>query len=356
MPLTVGYFRYEPGVNPFQRLFAEALESAGLAVDRIPPRKWFALQSALRRPIDALQVDWPDTLFTGRNPLNTGVKRLMYRDGLRRLEGVPLVWTVHNIVGHDAPDAAGRLRETQLLVDRCRGIVVMSGAARALLERSYRLAARTIVAVIPHGHYIDAYRNAVSREEARRRLSLGERGRVVLFLGSLQPYKGAEELIEAFAAVAAPGDALLLAGPAPDPAYGERLRSLAAGRASAGAEIRIAPAAVPDDELQVYFNAADIAALPFRAILNSGSAILAQSFARCVVAPALGSLPEVLCPDGFFGYDPARPGALAETLRDALGRGDLAARGARAREFLRATCDWGIVGRKARELYERVAG
>ena len=45
---------------------------------------------------------------------------------------------------------------------------------------------------------------------------------------------------------------------------------------------------IPDAELQVWLRAADVVVLPFRDILTSGSAILALSFGRAVVAPALG--------------------------------------------------------------------
>jgi beta-1,4-mannosyltransferase len=356
MPLTVGYFRYDPSINPFQKMFARALEQAGLKVERIGPRKCFPIHFALARKIDLLQMDWPDSLFMGRNALATWAKRRMYYDGLRRLKDFPLVWTFHNLLGHDVANAAYHRHMTQLLIDRCRGIIVMSQAARKLLRESYRVAERTQVAVIPLGHYIDAYPNVITRAQARQAFSLKEGGRMVLFFGSLQPYKGVEDLIDVFPGLARPGDLLVLAGPALDPAYRERVKSLAASRCPAGAEIRVAPDVIPDDQLQVYFNASDLVALPFRNILNSASAMLAQSFARCVVAPAVGSLPEVLYGEGFFGYDPAEPFALANTLRGALARNDLVERGLLARDYLRAHYDWGSIGRTVKDLYEQLMG
>ena len=47
---------------------------------------------------------------------------------------------------------------------------------------------------------------------------------------------------------------------------------------------------VADDELQVFFNAADVMVLPFERIENSGSAILAMGFAKPIIAPARGVL------------------------------------------------------------------
>jgi glycosyltransferase involved in cell wall biosynthesis len=50
---------------------------------------------------------------------------------------------------------------------------------------------------------------------------------------------------------------------------------------------------VPDDELQLYFAAADLVVLPFEEILNSGSAILALSFNCPIYVPHSGALVEL---------------------------------------------------------------
>ena len=356
MGIRAGYFPFRPGFNPYQDLFASALERAGVSVERIEPRKLFPLHAAAGLRIDLLHVDWPDSLFVGRSPLTTWAKRRMYLSGLRKLRDLPLVWTAHNLVGHDAPDADYRRRMVQLLVDRCNAIMVMSRAAERLLRETYRVGDSTRVAVIPHGHYIDTYPNVIARPQAREAFSLGESARMVLFLGRLQPYKGLEDLIDAFARIARSGDVLVLAGPGGGVEYCEQIRRRALAACPRECEVRVVPGVIPDDLLQLYYNAADVVALPFRAILNSGSALLAQSFARCVVAPALGSLPEVLCDDGFFGYDPAQPDALASTLGGVLERADLIDRGLIARDYLRQHYDWTDIGHKVRELYEAILG
>ena len=54
--------------------------------------------------------------------------------------------------------------------------------------------------------------------------------------------------------------------------------------------------------------------LPFRDILTSGSAILALSHGRPVIAPAIGCLPETLPADAAILYDPDAPEALGAAL------------------------------------------
>ena len=100
---------------------------------------------------------------------------------------------------------------------------------------------------------------------------------------------------------------------------------------------------IPDEEVQVFFHAADVVILPYRAVLTSGSAILAISFGKPVVAPALGLITDLIR-DGEDGllYDPDEPGGLLRAMRRFL---DLDARartrmGAAARATA-ARLSWG---------------
>ena len=60
----------------------------------------------------------------------------------------------------------------------------------------------------------------------------------------------------------------------------------------------------PIEDFQIFTNAADVAVFPFLEVLTSGSVITAMSFARPVIVPALGCLPELV--DDRMGviYDP----------------------------------------------------
>lgn len=352
--ITVGHFPYNLDSNPYQRLFSGALESAGLHVIRIPPRKLFPLHYATSFPIDVLHLDWPHDFYHGRTWLLTRVKRAMYYLGLRRLRRHKVVWTVHNLIGHDAPDAAQELRLLQRLVDRCDALMVMSNSARDQVQEAYRLPPGLRVEVIPHGHYIDEYANTVSRDEARRRLGLEQARRVVLSLGRMRRYKGLDDLIRAFGAAGQRGDVLVLAGQPESNQFAAELEDLARQSLPGYLQIRLHAGEVPDDQMQVYFNAADVVALPFKNILNSGSLLLSMSFARCVVAPRVGALPEVACPQAYFGYDPQQSGALDAALSEAINHDDLLHRGQQARQYARQHYDWHDIGLKVRKMYEAI--
>jgi beta-1,4-mannosyltransferase len=151
--------------------------------------------------VDLLQLDWPHDWYQGRNAWTRALKQLMYRDGLRRLRKVPVVWTAHNLRAHDAPDAAFEHRMIQALIDVCDGVIVLSEASGALLRSEYRVPATTAVRWCRTATTSAATRTPSPAHEARERLGLPRRRAVVLSLGRLQPYKGLEELVAAFGEV-----------------------------------------------------------------------------------------------------------------------------------------------------------
>lgn len=264
-------------------------------------------------------------------------------DTLTRFQqtGGCVAYTAHNLDPHEATSWPERraLRSIIQLAD-----VVHAHDEATASELAARFDRRERVSVIPHGHYIDAYPNDVTREEARARLALPADAFIYACAGLMRPYKGLEELIPAFRALNEDRARLLIAGKAHDARYAERLASLAGG----DARIRLEPRFVPGDELQVYFNAADIVALPYRQITTSGAAILAFSFGAPVIAPALGAFPDLLNAKRGMLY---QPGELATALREAYGRDWTAAR-APILEWVRQF-DWADIGRALLSAYGR---
>ncbi len=101
-------------------------------------------------------------------------------------------------------------------------------------------------------------------------------------------------------------------------------------------------------------NAADAVVLPYRQITTSGAAMLAWSFGKPVISPALPAFLEPMAAAPFLGllYDPADPRALAEALRQAAQidwQAQQATILAWARQF-----DWPGIGQQMAALYRRV--
>jgi beta-1,4-mannosyltransferase len=155
------------------------------------------------------------------------------------------------------------------------------------------------------------------------------------------------ELLDAFSGVAelGPDDRLLICGKPLPKKLGRELEE----RASADPRIILRLDRIPEDELSGILRAADVAVLPFRNILTSGSAILALSHGRPVIAPAMGCLPGTLPAEASILYDPEAPDGLRGALRSAADA-DLAVMGERARAYA-DTIDWAPIAAKTAALY-----
>jgi beta-1,4-mannosyltransferase len=74
---------------------------------------------------------------------------------------------------------------------------------------------------------------------------------------------------------------------------------------------------IHDDEVAKYFSACDVVCLPFTRVTGSGSALLALTYGRPIVAPRLGALMDLSDNLGYF-YDPSDPEGLRAALESAI--------------------------------------
>ena len=347
--------------NPYQRLLAAALSKQGIATRTVEawPRRAPILGAWLAhgRP-DVVHLHWLHDFLGGSRGTPTRREVWWLRQQLRMLRwlGVRLVWTVHNLKGHETRDEGRheelRAREAAAhlaVIEQCEAIVLHCEAAREGLIERYRPSEAAIsrMHVLPHGNYVTPYDVDIDRATARASLGLEQTGTVFAFIGAIRGYKGVMELLEAFTSSAHLGqDARLLICGKPIPkALGSDLRRIA------GADPRIVLRLerIPEEELSPIIRAADAVVLPFRDVLTSGSAILALSHGRPVIAPALGCLPGTLPADATFLYDADAPDALGASLAEAA-RADLTSMGIRARTFA-DTLDWADIAADTARLY-----
>lgn len=74
---------------------------------------------------------------------------------------------------------------------------------------------------------------------------------------------------------------------------------------------------IPDDEVSMYFDAADVVCLPFKTITTSGSVILAATYGKPIVTPRLGAIQDIPREVGVL-YDPSQKDAVLHALEQAL--------------------------------------
>ncbi len=272
------------GDNPYLRCLSESLERQGVRVDD------FSFMQALRTRYDVLHLHWPDLHLHARSSLRTVVKhaRLALLFLLLRWRKTRIVWTMHNLKPHEPHRAVGERLFPLWFPRLCTHVIALTKHGLVAALAAYPPLRHKCTAVIPHGHYRDAYPSALRRSECRERLGLDHRF-TFLFLGNIRPYKNVPVLIDAFRQLSHPDVRLVIAGQPGHTMQAGELRRLIGD----DARIRLSLEFVPDDRVPLYVGAADLMVLPFQSILNSGSVFLALSFNRPVLAPNLGSLPEI---------------------------------------------------------------
>ncbi|MDL2207778.1 glycosyltransferase [Desulfovibrio sp. OttesenSCG-928-F20] len=264
-----------------------------------------------------LHIHWLEALFPAVTdaslPFEEQCRNFLSLMSRFKQAGGKVVWTVHNLTPHEA-QATGNMRLLLAHMAEQADVILVHAPPGDAHEAELLGKYSDKIQVIAHGNYIGAYPAAPSPEQARHNFSFAPHETVFLFLGQLRPYKGIEDLLRAFSMLVEeePRSRLLIAGWAKDSDYQAELENLAADIPGVTLDLRF----IPDEELGRYFAASDVVVLPFTRILNSGSALLALSQARPVIAPKIGNLGYLLGPCGEpLLYDPLEPDGLLQRMR-----------------------------------------
>jgi glycosyltransferase involved in cell wall biosynthesis len=314
-PMLLAYYPVAR-LNPFQRLLYQRAWEAGLGPLPIVREERLAeLVELARRGLPVtLHLHWLNMIF-GRAPSRAEGRRA--RDTfLARIDrllaaGGRLAWTVHNILPHDTATEAEDAALRAAVVERASAVHVMAPRTPELVRPWFEIPAAKVLHV-PHPSYIGAYPDHVSRLEARHELGIAPDELVYVVLGSIRPYKGLSELLDAWEATggAAPRRLVIAGAPSDEPGVTRAIE-----RAAGMTSVLIHPRFVGDGEVQVFLRSADIAVLPYLRTLNSGVLMLAVTFGCPVIVPAQGGLADATDPSFARTFDPDRPDGLAEALR-----------------------------------------
>lgn len=355
--MTVLFLPDYSGGNPYQANLAAALEEDVTFVDE---GTGFSILRAVRSvdDVSVIHFHWLSSYVYAGSAPKTAVRLTLTVVQLLvvRLLGIPVVWTAHNVITHESRYRwlERWFKHAFLRYGFCRAVFVHCAAVQDTLIEEFGLPEDVAerVYTIPHGHYLDSYENDISREAARTALGFGSEETVLLYFGQIRPYKGVPALIDAFGSIEAPDYRLLIVGTPRDDTLEDTIRTKSAG----DERVRTILEFVPDEEIQRYMNAADAVVLPYEKVTTSGSAILAMSFGRAVVVPALGCLPELLDERGAIVYRPTGGGGETTGLRAALERTrdrDLAAMGRFNEEHV-ARYDWARIAEATARIYDEV--
>lgn len=291
--LLIGAWPSRLLTNPYNEMLyshlAEYADVIPIEADRL------SLFKVLGRRVDVLHLHWLDRiLWDGR--VSVTLKRMgvfLLIALIVKLRGGKLIWTAHDPEPHRM--AGTEILENRLiamfwqifqstLVKLLDGVIVLTSSHIGLLRSASPAFVNMRFKITPHPHYRAVYPDVMTRKQARAAIGLEQDAEVVLFLGSLRPYKGVEALIQTFTSWKNPDARLLIAGKLDGSSdYNVNIQRGLQSDERIHARLEL----IPDDQLQMYLRGADIFVAPFSDVTNSGSVLLALSFDCPILVPDL---------------------------------------------------------------------
>lgn len=267
--------------NQYIRIFVTGIEKNNFSIS--PLDDLFKSRSHFQS-IKLVHLNWFENL-------DESSKGAMWKSFFRKIvalvaikaSGKKLVWTMHNRLSHEK--GSGKLSNliVKLLLKNSDAVVIHCAATEAVLRESYPKFSGKIL-LIPHPHFIGIYGTKI--EPAKK----PQEPLKLLFLGAVKPYKNLELLIRISREF---GDAiqLTIAGKPASASYADELRRLA----SDARQVDLRLGFVEDKQIPDLIGDSDLLILPYdmRSSLNSGTVLLAFSYARTVICPRIGTIDEL---------------------------------------------------------------
>ena len=224
-----------------------------------------------------------------------------------------IIITVHNVIPHEEGGVKYWLHiSVYFLADH---FIVHTEEMRdqmITLRPSYNKK----ISVIPFGLFT-VPQTAMTVEEARTRLKIPPHVRTVLFFGTIRPYKGLEDLLQAVALLRInnKGIRLVIAGAAWDSwkQYDKLIKQL-----HLQDSVISHPEFITEKDIEIFFKATDIVVLPYHKFqAQSGAASLAQFFKKPMVVANLSGLREFV-PGADQTFQPGNVKQLAQRISAVL--------------------------------------
>jgi glycosyltransferase involved in cell wall biosynthesis len=287
-----------PGTTEFDTSARSFSSDSEAIFDPLGPRSWLRTARRIRTlSPDLVIVQWWSPIFA--IPLGT-VLRLAKRHGRPRV-----LFICHNVRPHERIPGEGLLPRFAFAAADL--FIVHSDEDLRELQ-AIRPDARIRKLFLPIN---DGFSPAINKVAAQRQLGLTSP--TILFFGLIRRYKGLAQLLRAMPLVLKAMECtLMIVGEF----YDGREECLGLIRSlDLSARVLLVDRYVANEEVALYFSAADLVVLPYTSATQSAVVPIAYSFERPVVTTKVGGLPEAVI-DGQTGFivNPADPRALAEAI------------------------------------------
>ncbi len=195
---------------------------------------------------------------------------------------VKTITLFHNVISHE-PRAFDKAL-TKFFIGQSTASLVLSEAVKKDL---LSLNPRAKYLCSPHPLY-NHFGRVEDRLQSQLRLGLKPDKKTLLFFGLIRDYKGLDLLIEAFGKL--PSDYQLLIAGEPYGSFEKYEKQIAA--LPNAQDVHCEARYIKDDEVPLFFSAADVCILPYRSATQSGITSIAYHFNLPMLATAVGGLQE----------------------------------------------------------------
>ncbi|MNF36673.1 D-inositol 3-phosphate glycosyltransferase [compost metagenome] len=211
------------------------------------------------------------------------------------------------------------------------------------------------ISIIFHGNYLPFIR-PTETATSRNQLEIPQNKNVILFFGQIKKVKGLEVLLKALPLVihSKPDTVLVIAGKVWKDTFEGYQRIIEELGLSSNTIQHIRY--IPDDQVDYYYSAADVVALPYKKIYQSGVLLMAMSYGCVTVSSRLPAMKEVVA-DGINGYmfDTDNSIDLAKVLIKALDANNRQAISDEAIASMKENHDWKKLATQHMEVYKSYA-
>jgi glycosyltransferase involved in cell wall biosynthesis len=291
-----------PGKTQHDSSTARFAEENHAILDSVNPLTWIKTLFLLKKEkVDLLIVQWWNPFFS---PAFGTIANL-----LPFVSKTRVCFLCHNVLPHES-SVFDRMLAKYAFLRATRFIVHSNSDRDALLSLRPGSFVRTNCHPT-YGIFGDLIR--YDKEHAKAKLEIPPHKHVILFFGMVRPYKGLKYLLYAMQDVARHLNCvLMIVGEFYEPKgeYDSLIRKL-----GLGSHVVVVDQYVKNEEVPLYFAAADVVVLPYVQASQSGIVQIAFGLNRPVIATKVGGLPEAI-EDGKTGFvvDPKSPDQLAAAI------------------------------------------
>ncbi len=216
-----------------------------------------------------------------------------------------LIWTIHNLSQH-----------TNHFILEKRIVAFVGKTSNILIIHSPSIQKNlgkmgineSKIHIMQMGNY-NIYPNTISQNVARSILKINKKSFVITYFGKIEKYKGVMELIDAFQQLELSDSILIIAGECVNNQLKKALLDKINNTVSIKHYIRF----IPNNDIQLYIQAANITICPYLKVTTSSTAYLYLAFNKPLIYPLLGNLIDL--PDNIgFPYNPYEKDSLKKCI------------------------------------------